>query len=155
MKICTKCNKTADDNMNFCTFCGNPLTTVQPEQEIKPNTYYTPQQNPYYPAYNLKKPPLGLKITAMVLSILGFVYMIFGFLYTLIGLVEEDMAFAMAFTFALFFLPLSIVGLSLSAKCINQGDTSTFSRLGKVFGIIGIILAAVSLFIGFVSSAGI
>lgn len=143
MKICNKCSKTFDDNSNFCQFCGGPLETMQPvyQPQFTQNVQIMPQQ----------KPSLGLKITAMVLSITGFSFLVLGFVYTLIGLVEPGLAFGMAFAFALFFLPLSIVGFALSIKCRNAGDVSAFSRVGKILGLIGIILAICSLFIGLVS----
>lgn len=148
MKICTNCrNVTSDDNMNFCALCGAPLTALQPAPQ--------PEINQYYPEQNFPKPSLGLKIAAMALSISGFSFLILGFFYTLIGLVEEGMAFGMAVAFSLFFLPLCIVGMALSNKCQNAGDNSAFSRVGKILGLIGIIIAGISLFIGFISLASI
>ncbi len=148
MKICTNCrNVTNDDNMNFCPLCGAPLAALQPAPQ--------PEVNQFYAEENYPKPSLGLKIAAMVLSITGFSCLFLGFFYTLIGLTEEGVAFGMALTFSLFFLPLCIVGMVLSNKCQNAGDNSAFSRLGKIFGLIGIIIAAVSMFIGFVSLAAI
>ena len=145
MKICTVCKKTANDNMNFCATCGAPLAILQQEPQAQQNTYYQA------PVYNQNKAPLGLKISAMVLSISGFACLVLGFFYTLFGLIEEGLAFGMSFAFALFFLPLCIVGFALSSKCQNAGDTSAFSRVGKILGLIGIIISAVSLFIGIVS----
>ena len=86
----------------------------------------------------------------MTLSITGFSFLIIGLLYTFIGLMEQGLAFGMAVTFSLFFLPLSIVGLSLSKKCIIAGDNSAFSRVGKILGLLGIVFSAVSLFVGII-----
>jgi len=138
MKICPRCNNVTEDNMNFCNLCGNPLTAYQPyTQPVQPRV------------------SLGLKITGMALSIEGFGLGLVEILYTLIGLIEEGMAFGMAFAFSLFVLPMCIAGFILSIKCTNAGDTSAFSRVGKGLGLAGIILAGVSLFIGFASLAAI
>ena len=145
MKICTNCQKVTNDNMNFCSSCGAPLTTIQTEQS------YQPEPIQAYPVYTAPNAPLGMKIAGMAISILGLVFMLYGFFSTLIGLAEEGMAFGMAFAFSLLFLPLCIVGLVLSNNCKNLGDTSAFSTVGKIFGIIGIVLAGISLFIGFVT----
>lgn len=141
MKICTKCNTAAGDNMNFCSICGAPLTYVQPVQ---------PQYSYNQPAPN-RGGNIAMRIVSMVLSISGFSFLILGFLYTLIGLVEAEMAFAFAFVFALIFLPMCIVGLILSNKCNNNGDYSTPCRVAKGLGLAGIIVSGVSLFIGFIA----
>lgn len=143
MRICTNCKIEADDNTKFCPYCGTLMSEKQPVYEAQP-----------VQIYQIQKPHLGLKISSMVLSITGFSCLVLGFFYTLIGLVEEGVALGMAIAFALFFLPLCIVGFALSKKCINQGDTSAFSRVGKGLGLAGIIISAVSLFIGFISVMG-
>lgn len=147
MRICPNCNHKGEDNMNFCPLCGSQMSYVQPT--------YEPQPTGFYPTPAPKKPHLALKIVSMSLSIYGAVMMTLGLLYTLIGLAEEGMAFGMSFAFALFSLPMSIVGLCLASKCRDAGDTSAFSRVGKILGIVGIILSAVSLFIGFCSLAAL
>lgn len=157
MYTCPKCSFNSETAMNYCPQCGNEMVHTEPVavQEVAapfeptyvaPIEPVQPIQNVYVPA---PKPHLALKIVGMALSITGLVFLSLGALYTLIGLVEEGLAFAMALVFALFFLPLSIVGLCLSNKCLNAGDVSAMSRVGKILGIIGIIIAGVSLFIGF------
>lgn len=147
MRICPNCNHKGEDNMNFCSLCGSQMSYVQPTFE--------PQHTDFYPDPAPKKPHLALKIVSMSLSIYGAFMMTLGLLYTLIGLAEEGMAFGMSFAFALFSLPMCIVGLCLAAKCQDAGDTSAFSRVGKALGIVGIILSAVALFIGFCSLAAL
>jgi len=156
MYTCPKCNFKNESAMNYCPQCGSEMIYAEPiaapevAQPVQP-TYVEPIQpvhNVYVPA---PTPHLAVNIVGMALSISGLVFLAIGSLYTLIGLIEEGLAFAMAFTFSLFFLPLSIVGLFLSNKCLNAGDTSAMSRVGKILGIIGIIVAGASLFIGFTS----
>lgn len=147
MKICTKCNISIDDNMSFCPSCGETLKNFQPVTVTMPSNS---TDNP--PA---KKPHLALKIVSMALSIDGFALMVIGALYTFIfsmaelGLGDEGkgMALFMAFIFS-FYAPFSIVGLCLSYKCINQGDTSAMSKVGKNLGLAGVILAAAIILTG-------
>ncbi len=157
MYICPNCNAKSEEPVNFCFNCGTPMVNnepqpVEPQQFAQPyqpeQQYQQPQQPVYYAYPPVNKPSLAVKIVGMVLSIVGLVFLSIGGLYTLIGLVEEGLAFAFALVFDLFFLPLSIVGLCLSNKCINAGDYSGMSRAGKTLGIVGIIIAAAALFIG-------
>ncbi len=154
MKICINCKKTANDDMNFCASCGNALSVIEPEEPAKADTYSAPEQTETYTVYNVKKPSLGLKITGMALSISGFSFLVIGALYTLVGLIEPGVAFGIAFTFSLFFLPLCIVGFVLSKKAKNAGDNSAFSRVGFALGLAGIIIAGACLFIGLIGVMG-
>ena len=152
MYICPNCNTKTEEKVNFCFKCGTQMVYAEP-QPVEPQPTAQVQQ-PVYEAYQpVKKPHLALKIVAMALSIGGIVMAAIGNLYTLIGLIEPEgyLAFSFALVFGLFFSPFSIVGLCLSNKCIDAGDTSAMSRVGKILGIIGIIVAGVSLFIGIAS----
>ena len=178
MNLCPKCGAPLEPNAKFCSQCGAAVPAVEPQpaalQPIEqppvapqppmaePVYSYAPQPSasPAYPAqppvYYVAQPPvkpphLALKITAMALSIVGMVFLSMGGLYTLIGLAAEGVALGMAVAFALFFLPLSIVGLCLSVRCQNGGDTSAFSRVGKALGFAGIAVAAGSLLLGILS----
>ncbi len=161
MYICPNCNTKTEEPANFCSKCGAQMVYVEPQSAVPqpPVQQYQPVQN-YQPVYqeyqSVQKPHLATKIVGMVLSIVGLVFVAIGLLYTLIFLeVEAGASFAMALVFDLFFVPLSIIGLCLSNKCINAGDYSGMSRAGKITGVIGVILAAVALFIGFASLAAI
>ncbi len=149
MYTCPKCNFNSETAMNYCPQCGNEMVHDEPIVTAEVIEPVEPIQTAPYVYVAAPKPHLAVKIVGMSLSIAGLVFLAIGSLYTLIGLIEAGMAFAFALVFALFFLPLSIVGLCLSNKCINAGDTSAMSRVGKILGIVGIILAGVSLFIGF------
>ncbi len=126
-------------------------TYTAPEQP----TYTVPTQpvTYYQPTVPAEKPHLALKIVSMALSIFGLLMAAYGGLYTLIGLVEDGMAFVFALIFGMFSVPASIVGLCLASKCRAAGDTSIFSRLGKILGMIGIIVAGANLLIGLLSIA--
>ena len=94
----------------------------------------------------------------MSLSIGGLVFAAIGNLYTFLfgtiemGIGEEiGIGFAMAIVFGMFSLPLAIVGLCMSNKSLDAGDTSVMSALGRKLGIAGIIATAASFVYGFFS----
>ncbi len=53
MKYCTQCGAPNEDRATFCTSCGNPLTTPEPQQAAAPPPPPPPQayplQQPYTP----------------------------------------------------------------------------------------------------------
>ena len=133
-----------------------PVTPPQPtytQPVTPPQPTYAPPVQPVYYQGTVQGPrvSMGMKITSMALSIAGLLFAVYGFFYTLVGLSEEGMAFGMALVFGLFFAPFSIVGLALAGKCRSAGDTSAFSRVGKILGLIGVILAGFNLFLGMIS----
>ena len=146
MKICTKCNKSFEDNMNFCAVCGSELTEFTPAPAA---VEAAPCEN------EVKKVGLGAKIAAMVLSITGVELAPFSFIYTYIyGLFSAAMgvgyvSLIIAILCSVLMIP-SIIGFALSLKNIKNGDSSVFTKIGKIFGLIGIILIGVLIFMGIV-----
>ncbi len=169
MYTCSKCDFKTETAINYCPECGGTMVYVQPaaqqsaEPTYAPPTYsqpaytqhssntYAPYQDVYTTPTAPKKPHLAFKIVSMALSIGGFVLALVTFFYTLFGLIEPPVAFVFSFIFSIFYSPLSIVGLILSNKCQNAGDNSAFSKVGKILGLIGVIIYGVSLFIGVMS----
>ena len=141
MKICTKCNKSLEDNMNFCPICGASLIEVTPlakAEEEKPLA----QEEP-------KKVGRGLKITALMFSIFGFFYGTIDILIVLMNLfleypVGKEYAYDMTFAFMIYCFPLALVGFILSLKAKRAEKTSKAAGLGKVFGLLGIIFMSVA-----------
>lgn len=143
-----------------------PAQPVQPQQPVQPiqQQYY---QQPYYqqqyaqpqytqpvqyvqpvqqPKTNFSKPK---SIVGMALSISGTVFAFIGFIYTIIfSEFSGDAAFFMSFFMSAFSLPLSIIGLKFSKENRSLGDTSALTKVGKIFGIIGIVFTSIVLFIG-------
>lgn len=157
MSYCSKCGTPIEPNERFCRGCGAPLAAEAPAAPA-----YQPDYNDYsynQPAYSYEQPQVsgGTKaggFVGMGLGIGGFFFALLGFIYTIIGLeIDEVMSFSMAFAFSIFSLPLSIIGMSLSSKSRNAGNTSAVCTVGKVFGIIGLVLTCVMLFVGFVALA--
>ena len=142
MRICPYCKKTTNDDVNFCSSCGAQMVEAYPHQ---PDYLQRPVQS------EKKTPSLGKVITGMALSIAGISFAAINLLYVMIFLIESgEMAFVFSLVMSMFSLPLSIVGLKLSANCIAEGSTSNMSSVGKKLGIIGIILTGSALFLGFV-----
>ena len=141
MKICTKCNKSLEDNMNFCPICGASLIEVTPlakAEEEKPLA----QEEP-------KKVGRGLKITALLLSIFGFFYSVVDISVAIMNLLiyfpgGKETANELAVTSMVFFFPLALVGFLLSTKAKNADNSSKAAGLGKVFGLLGIIFISVA-----------
>lgn len=144
---------------------AEPVLPPQPvyEQPAQPQYQQAAYQQPAYaqqPQYQyvqpvqVAAPSLGKVITGMALSIAGISFAGLGLLYTLMFLaVETEVAFAFSLVMSFFSFPLSIVGFILSKNNINQGSTSAMSRVGKILGLIGIILSGVMLFLGFIAIA--
>ncbi len=132
-----------------------PTPVEQPQVIYQQPQQPTPAPQSYYYAptpESAKKPHIAKKIVGMVLSIEGIILAAIFLLYVIIFIALEPSGGAgavMAICGAISAVPYSIVGLAMSNSCRNAGDTSRMSRAGKVLGILGIILTAVYLLIGF------
>lgn len=178
MYQCTKCKHTVEYTTNYCPLCGAETVQVEyvvvsarpqpvaepqpicqptyqqsqpaPTPVAEPNYYYAPPQPE--PA---KKPHLAKKIVAMVLSIEAFalsaIYFWMVFLYKFI---DYEYGMVLAIVCGIICLPMSIVGLAMSNSCRNAGDNSGMTRVGRIFGILGIVIAALYLIIGCVGDIG-
>lgn len=158
MIICPVCKKEVPETANFCTYCGASLAAA-PVAENQPPVqpqYTQPVQTQYIqPQYQQPQPAAPNKaftIVGMALSIAGFATAIIGFFYILMFLMVEfgSMAFGMAIGFGMFSFPLSLVGLIMSNKARNAGVFNVFTKLGKIFGVIGVAISGANLFFGIV-----
>lgn len=108
MNKCTNCNYSAKNEEKVCPVCGSEMVAQAPISDAK-------------------------RITGMVLSAVGLhnaLFSVLSFFMTSAG--------AAVFLPSFLSLPCNIVGLILSLQCLKQGDDSPFSRLGRLFGILGI-----------------
>ena len=128
----------------------------QPQQPMYNQPQYTqPVYNqPQYVAPQPSVPSKAKAIVGMALGAAGLFFAVMGFFYTLM-FVAIDGAFAigMAIGFGIFSMPLSLVGLIMSSKARNAGDISVFTKLGKIFGLVGTIVSGVNLIIGIIGAA--
>ena len=166
MYTCPNCNHSSETPMNFCAKCGTQTVYTAPAPQApayeapQAPAYEAPQPQYQEPIYaqpmpvNPNAPSKGKVITGMAFGIAGFALAILGFIYTLAFWdVDEGAAFGMAIGFFMFSFPASLVGLILSSKNRNAGDDSTMSKLGKIFGLIGVILSGVSILLGIIALA--
>lgn len=136
-----------------------PAYTAQPAPEApaytapQPTSVYTAPQPVSIPYAPEKKVPLGKVIAGMAIAIGGIFFAAISLLVTL-GTLDTDpeVAFGMSFAYGGFFgFPLSLVGLILSKGAVNAGSKSGMAKAGKILGLIGVILAAASLSLGFIA----
>lgn len=159
MYICPNCNKQSEVPANFCTSCGTPMVMAPDVQTPAQAAYQAPapvQPQYYQPTCNYpqqpKAPSKGKAVTGMALGIAGLVFSVLGFFYLMLfsaaGLAEEA-GVVLSFACGFFGFPLSLVSMILSNSSRSNGDTTVFSKLGKIFGLIGVILSGLLLLIGF------
>ena len=127
---------------------------VQPVYQQAP-VYQTPAQ----PAYQAPQQRTGIDggtrakgIVGMALGIGGFALAIIGMIYVLIGLdFGYGLSMGFAVGFGIFSLPLSIVGRILAGKSQDMGNDSKMCSVGRVLGLVGIIVTAVMFLFGIMS----
>lgn len=165
MYICPNCQHTSETEAAFCSLCGAAMV----EQAVSAPAYQPPVEEPVYqqPAYAqpaqpvysypetpvVEEPSKGKTIAGMIMGIAGAAMSglgaLYTFIFTMLGIVEDEEmlfgAFGAAFGFALFSVPLSLVGLLLS-----KNGTNTMNKLGKILGIVGLAATGAMLFFAFI-----
>ena len=159
MYVCPNCNKTSETPINFCSTCGarmvEQIPVVEPVDQPDAKPLYESVcsqqlQCAQQPVYAPVKPNLGRVITGMALGIHGLAMSVLGLLYTFIYLgIGAGAGFFMGVFISGFSAPLSIIGLVMSAGCVNQGSQSGMCRAGKKTGLAGVIVTGVVLFFAF------
>ena len=129
-----------------------PVQPQYPQQQ-----YNQPYGQPTYnqPVYYQPEAPSKAKaITGMALSAAGLLFAVMGFFDTLMSMgFDGAYALGMSIGFGIFSLPLSLVGLIMSSKARSNGDMSIFTKLGKIFGLVGTILSGVTILFGIIGAA--
>ncbi len=142
-----------------------PAAYAQPQQPTYEQPAVYAQQNYYEQPPVYAQPPYAAPITpppskaksivGMILSIasvaMGGTGLLLTALFTLAGMADQDvevmsvLGIVYGFMFLVIALPLAIIGFVMSSKAIAQGSTLTISRVGKILGIVGLILSGVLL----------
>ena len=177
MYICSKCGASAEKTVRFCDQCGSPMIEICDPVEVTedptpvweipvnpepvketPNTTKPVWETPPTPE-PIKDTPttpppasMGKKLVGTILSGVGLGFGALGLLLTgaMLGSGEAPSVGAIpGICFSVFGLPLSLVGLIMSAKSVTQGKNT-----GKILGLIGTILSAALLLAGIASLAG-
>ncbi len=168
MRYCPNCQTQFDDSMVFCSNCGTALV-----QQAQPNYYQQPQPQPgvIYPQpvpVDHTKPSKARTIVGMIMSLCGleggavslilFMWLgFFGALFQLIDgstegqIVMSGLSTFYSVFFAIFSLPFSIIGLTMSKRSIAMGSQSKMCKVGRITGIIGLIITIVPVVISFLS----
>lgn len=155
MYKCPNCDFKTSDAVNYCPQCGSktvfeePVNVSAPVEQI---TYAESVDTVIVEPAPVKRVHLAKKIVGMALSAGAFIFAIIATLYTTIfSVVDGTTGFILGIVYAIMGLPPAIVGLTMSKNNANNGDTSVFSRLGKIFGIISIVLLGIGFIVGLLS----
>lgn len=163
MKYCSKCGTAMEDNAVFCSVCGEKQAPIVAQPVYNPENQVSvqPVEPLYTPAYDPNiLPQKTVSLKDKIFGYVGFGLSTFAFTFSIIcffmaaasleSYVADPAIISMVYTIA--FFPCSIVGLVFSRKSREAGNEVVFTKLGKVFGIISIIIFA---FVFFLSIIGI
>lgn len=138
---------------------------VQPQYQ-QPQYQQPPVQQPVYqqpvyqnPVYQqpVNPPSSGKSLAGMIMSIVAFSLAIITFFSIIdyINYSEYEAAVGMSFLMMLFTFPVALIGFIFSKNARNDGDSSVKTLLGKIFGLISIILIPFCFFIGWIAAVEI
>ena len=155
MSNCINCGNPLSASDKFCSCCGAKVPEVRQEVPVQP---VRPAQNDqyYYSAVKPAQVELSRKdkvfgFVGMGLSIGGVFMAALGLIYTMIGMIETGAGFAISLIFGMFSVPLSIVGLKLTRRSKDAGNTSGTCTAGTATGIAGIAVSGLMAFLGFIN----
>ena len=166
MYTCPKCNYELEAPSNFCPICGASMIPeqaqepvaipVQPEQPTYQQAPVQPvYQQPVYqqaPVYQQPTPPSKAKsIVGMILSLFGIEFPPIILLYFTVF--PAYVAGITGVVCSFIALPLCIIGMALCLSNRSAGDRSAFGTVGKIVGIVGIVLSALVLILSFAAIA--
>lgn len=149
MFFCCYCGKSFEGQMNFCPYCGK----AQPQ--VNDTDSYIPYSQPHTPySFNPESVLSGpAKIFGKLGFILGIAALASGVLMNLLFLIMMIAEFSFS-NFSLSYEPfplmLGVAAVVLSTIARKKGNLLKGPRLGRIFGIIGIILGAISIILFFV-----
>jgi len=126
MNICPNCNGQVEENVKFCTACGQEVVSAEAttaevivESALENQTYAPPQYQQTYQQPGVE-PGKNAAIAALVL---GIVAVVFSYV-AILGLVA------------------GIIGLIMASNAKKEGFTGGMATAGFICAIVGTILAA-------------
>ncbi len=162
MFYCVYCGSSFPEHMKFCPYCGKEQPNLE---EPAAQTYSAPQQPPVYAAphtpYSFDPQPVTNR-PAKILGNLSFFgglgAMIFGGLFVLLFLILTlaDVGLgSLSVSYEPFSIILGVGAIVLSVLARKKGNDTKRPTLGRIFGIVGIVLGAISivLFLVFIGNA--
>lgn len=166
MIFCVYCGKSFESKMKFCPYCGKeqPLLETLEAQPYAPEAPTSPPVTaaPYAPhtAYSFESVPQlsrPAKLLGKLSFIAGLVSMILGAILDLTFLILSfsDLSINFSVSYEPFTLILGVGAIVLSVLARKKGNYQKQTTLGRIFGIVGIVLGAISiiLFLVFVTSS--
>ena len=152
---CRHCGAQLSENANFCHKCGKTINS-QPEEQ-QPEVQQPKVQQPEVTAEQ-PKVSIAKSIKSLIFSTIGLEFAAVGSIF----LIEFFVLFAVnvgtetngaIIAFALIMMPFAIIGLCFSnaAKrnsdefCALAGQHNGLSKVGRILGILGLILSIVAI----------
>lgn len=163
MFYCVYCGKSFEDHMNFCPYCGKVQPNVQgnqpmqqvsyapPEPPVYGETVFAPHVNGHNVYSVLADPPLSkpAKTFGNLSFFLGLAGMCAGGLMVILSILLLVIDFNIPFSIEMVSLPLGIAAIVFSVIARKQGNMLSRPKLGRIFGIIALVLTVVSLVLFF------
>lgn len=161
MKYCSKCGTAMDDNAVFCSACGEKQapTVAQPVYNPENQVPVQTVEPLYTPAYDPNiLPQKTVSVKDKVFGFVGFGLSTFAFTFSIICFFMAAVSLEsyvadpaiISFMYTILFFPCAIIGLIFSKKSREAGNEVVFTKLGKVFGIISIIVFAIVFFLAII-----
>lgn len=146
MFVCKSCGEKFDTPVKFCNQCGSSAIEAEAAPVYTSEPVYT-YSAPVTPA---SSSPAGkiLGIISMVCGISGIIFAAIAFIMSCVALdsyYPEGPA-GMAMVYALFFVLFGIAGMVLGSMSKNKGFTGSMATVGKVLGLVSVILCGVAFF---------
>ena len=166
--FCKKCGAQVNDGAAFCPGCGTKIAAAPPQNNRQPEAQQPggPQPNygrqPYQQPYGQRPPAKSgsgvdlMGIIALGAGALGAILGIAALVKGVRSMTGGGLINSLynAFTggsgagnivLAIVAVVLSIAAIIVAKKSVEQHGENTFAKLGRVFGIIGVILGAAGL----------
>ena len=182
MAFCTSCGSTIADGASFCPACGQrqnaaanpgyqapgyeqpaayqpPVYSQQPSYQAP--SYEQPYQTPVYQqngyeTYQYQAAPVskGKAIAGMILGIIALVLAVVDLILAIAGLAVLGYRGAEEAGVGIMVYAIITLGFALPGMILGKSTSSiTPGKLGKVFGLIGVIMAGIAFFVAILCMA--
>ena len=149
MLYCVYCGKSLNSKMRFCPYCGKELPLLEesnspsPVQILsEPHTAYTYDAQPTMPKVAKTLGTLSLW--------LGIAALFTGFLLVMIMVAYLATDSSLGIGFELISVPLGVAAIILCSLARKKGNYLKKPKLGRLFGIIGLVLTLLGVILFFV-----
>ena len=162
MAFCNNCGTQIPDGAAFCPSCGAKYTPVPAAPTYQQPTYQQPTyQQPVYgyqpPVANAQpEVSTGAKVKGFIGMGLGIGSLAIAVIALIVGFISVGEAYlaGSAIGYSLVAVGLGVPAKILAGKAVEEGFIGTPTKLGSVFGLIGIIVGGVAGFFGIIGALG-